>query len=277
MRIKVLILSMSCLLGCVFQSKALNGKEYMRYVAKADSLAAEEKWEEAENALKKALRSEPANPANQMLLTNLGMILTAQGKYGDALTHLNASLTLNPNSFIALKNRGMVYSAMNQIDNALSDFSIAIQLDSLDNDVRCLRATLYSISNNYDKAYEDYNIVLTRDRDNLSALEGLTQCAFARGKQEEAIPFLNRLIELKPDPDFHFSRGLALAQLGRFTEASEDVSQGLLLDPANGNLWLLRAYIEKITYRHNDAKTSLQKARRYGADSELEYQLLPDM
>ena len=257
--------------------KALNNQDYLDYVAKADSLGKEENWIEAELMLRKALRSEPANPGNQMLLANMGMILTAQGKYGDAIQHLDAALIMNPGSFLAYKNRGITYSAMKMMDEALDDFSHALSIDSLDNDVRCMRATVYCFTKDFEKAMSDYLLVLEKDRSNASALEGMANCCLAKGRHDNAIPYLNRLIEVKPEPEHYFTRGLTFSNLGRFTEASEDVSTGLLLDPGNGNLWLVKAYIEKTTYRYNEAKTSLQKARKYGCDYELENQLLPDM
>lgn len=257
--------------------KGLNSTEYLHYVAQSDSLIEADNWPEAETMVIKALRCEPGNPANQLLFCNLGMILTTQGKYGEAIRALDNAVILNPGSFIAYKNRGKAYSAMQRLGDAADDFTKALAIDSTDTSVRCLRATVYACSSDYERAFKDYTSVLEMDRDNTAALDGIANCCIALGNQDQAIPFLNRLIELSPQPEHYFNRGLSLAQLGRLSEASEDVSSGLLMDPANGNLWLLRAYIEKISYRHNDAKSSLAKARKYGADSELEYQLLPDM
>lgn len=277
MRLKLIILSFIFIHIISPACFPINSEEYLRYVEKADSCVLNEEWESAEKFLRQALKCEPANPGNQLLLTNMGMILTAQGKYGEAIRHLDTALTLNPGSFLAYKNRGMAYSAMMRLEDACNDFSKALEIDSLDINVRCLRATVYAYGNRIDKASKDYSFVLGKDRDNVAALEGMATCCLALGKHDEAIPFLNRLIEIKPEPEHYFTRGLSLAYLGRFTEASEDSKEGLLLDPSNGNLWLLRAYIEKTTYRHNEAKNSLEKARKFGADRELEYQLLPNM
>ena len=256
---------------------ALNSPQYLRCVEMADSLSAASQWERAETCLRSALRLEPANPANQLLLANMGMILTARGKYGEALQHLDASLSLNPHSFIALKQRGVAYSAMNRYRDAAADFTAALELDSLDADVRCLRATVYALSDSTSLAIADYSKVLDRHRDHTGALEGMATCCLSRGDQDQAIPFLNRLVELEPDPEHYFMRGLAFARLGRFAEATDDANEGLRRDPANGNLYLLRAYVEKLTYRINDAKDNLNKALRYGADDMLRQELLPDL
>lgn len=276
---KHVTLALILLAGMFFgvSASSLNSELYMKYVGQADSLVNAERWEEAESCLRLALHAEPANPGNQLLLTNMGMILTAQGKYGEAISHLDAALSLNPRSFLALKRRGIAYLAMRQMEDAAADFSKALAIDSLDTDVRCLRATVYACSDNSAGAMADYNRVLAIDRNNATALEGMATSLLAKGSHDEAIPFLNRLIEQKPESDHLFTRGLAYARLGRLTEASEDASEGLLMDPSNGNLWLLKAYIEKITYRINEAKESLRKANRYGCDRELEYQLLPDL
>lgn len=249
---------------------------YMHYVELADSLVRAEAWDEAETALRLALRTEPANPSNQLLLSNMGMILTAQGKYGEAIEHLDVALTLNPRSFLALKHRGLARSAMGCPEEAISDFSEALAIDSADNGVRCLRAAMYAHTRRYPSAIADFSRVLDSDRENPEALEGMANCCIAKGAPEEAVPFLNRLLDIRKEPEHYFTRGLVLARLGRLPEASEDVSQGLLIEPANGDLWLLKAYVEKLTYRINEAKESLAKARRYGADPNLENELLPD-
>lgn len=255
----------------------LNTPGYLQYVAQADSLAKVEKWHDAETMLRQALRTEPANPANQLLLANMGMILTAQGKYGDAIEHLNVALTLNPSSFLAHKHRGIAYSAMHQPQEAIDDFSAALEIDSTDNNVRCLRATLYAYTNRTAEAFQEYTYILDKDRNNSEALEGIANCCIAKGSPDEAVPFLNRLIEQEQEPEYYFNRGLIFARLGRMTEATADASAGLLLDPTNGDLWLLRAYVEKLTFRINEAKDSLAKARQYGADHSLEAELLPDL
>ncbi len=275
--ILILILLTSILNGNITLASETGSHPYLRYVEQADSLIKLEKWDEAEVCLRNALRTEPANPGNQMLLINMGMILTAQGKYGDAIRHLDTVIGINPNSFLAYKNRALAYSAMKLWNEAEADFSAALEIDSLANDVRCLRATTNTYLGNLPEAKKDFNLVLSKEKDSLSALEGLFYCAIIEEKYDDAVPFLNQLIDLKTDPDLHFFRGLALSKLGRLSEASEDVAKGLLLDPSSGNLWLLRAYIEKISYRLNEAKASLAKARKFGADRELESRLLPDL
>lgn len=280
MKAAILLTILTASLTALTQNQSapsLNSPKYLNYVEIADSLAAIEQWEQAEDCLRSALRLEPANPANQLLLANMGMILTARGKYGDALTHLNAALALNPHSFLALKHRGITYSAISNYRDAAADFTAALEIDSLDTDVRCLRATVYAISDSIPLAVADYSKVLEKDRDNLQALEGLSTCCLTQGDHDQAIPYLNRIIELKPDPEQYFLRGLAFARLGRFTEASADANEGLRHDLTNGNLFLLRAYIEKLTYRINEAKDDLEKAVRYGADNTLRQELLPDL
>ena len=68
---------------------------------------------------------------------------------------------------------------------------------------------------------------------------------FARlhsGRDEEAVAWLNRSIELNPNnPVVHFCLAAALAHLGRLEEAREAARAGLELDPSFSSARLRRS------------------------------------
>lgn len=257
-------------------SDRLNTTEYMRLVEKSDELIASEDWAGAEKALREALNLEPANPSNQLLLTNIGLVLLQQGKYGDAERHLDVALLMNPNSFIARKYRGMLRMQAQRLEEAMEDFNRAISLDSLDLSVRNLRGFLLVAEGDSRTASNDFLTVLEREPDNIEALEGLVECSALTDSPAQAVTFLNRLIDLDPKPERFFSRGMIFAKQGELSKASLDVQEGLKADPKNGNLYILRAYIEKISYRNNEARSSLEKAQRFGGDPEIIASLFPE-
>lgn len=258
------------------QPTAINSERYMDLVGEADSFISAEDWAGAESSLKSALRLEPANPANQLLLSNLGLVLLQQSKYGDAERHLDVALQLNPNSYIARKYRAMLRMRSGESDGALEDLNRALELDSTDNSLRNLRGFLFLAKGDTEKASADFLKVLDSADKNVEALEGLVECSTATGSRPEAITFLSRLIEIEPKPAYLFARGVIRAKSGNYTDASLDVTEGLKADPQNGNLHLLKAFIEHSTYRINEAKDSYEKARRYGADPQAMAALFPN-
>ncbi len=262
-----LIIIIICVMSAISaEAQSLNSDKYISLVAEADSLMSLEKWQEAEKKLTGALHCEPANPGNCMLLSNLGIVLNQEGRYEDAVRHFDVALTMNPNSFIALKNRGIAHLAREEAASALADFSRAIEVDSTDIDVYGLRGLTYMYRGDVKGATSDFKKVLKERPQDIDALEGMARCSRITGKSDEALSYYTQLIELKPDVDYYFSRGMLRAQGGNLADASADVKEGMLLDPQNANLYLLRAYIEHLSYRNNDAQDSLKLARKYGAD-----------
>ena len=77
---------------------------YTDLVGDADKAIAAGKWDEAEQLLVKAMRLEPANPFNVLLMSNVGMMQFNQGKDSLALATLNTAHEIAPASITILGN-----------------------------------------------------------------------------------------------------------------------------------------------------------------------------
>lgn len=65
-----------------------------------------------------------------------------------------------------------------------------------------------------------------------SILEALGRAQFQAGQRDRAAATFAHLVELSPDSDYaHFGLGVALARLGRFTEAAEHLALAVAMDP----------------------------------------------
>ena len=64
-------------------------KEYFDLMGRADKAIKDGKWADAETELRKALRLDPANPSNILLLSNLGMVQFYDGRTDDAISTLS--------------------------------------------------------------------------------------------------------------------------------------------------------------------------------------------
>lgn len=56
--------------------------------------------------------------------------------------------------------------------------------------------------------------------------------------------------------------------LEQLQEASDDIAKGLELDPDDGELYLLRAVLNKMRYRIDDARADAEKAQQLGIPRE---------
>ena len=89
-------------------------QDYYERVDSADIYISRQRWEDAERTLKDALRLEPGNILNSMLLSNLGYVQHSQGKLDEAIESYNIGLAMTPNSLILKKHRANAPSRTRQ-------------------------------------------------------------------------------------------------------------------------------------------------------------------
>ena len=109
-------------------------QSYYQWVEKADSCIKAKDWAGAEHALLSALRTEPANGQNSLLMSNLGTVQRYAGKYDEALRSYSNGLLMTPNSVTLLRNRAALYSEIDSIDLAYNDYSQILMIDDSDED-----------------------------------------------------------------------------------------------------------------------------------------------
>ena len=95
---------------------------YIDLMGKADTAIAQNDWSQAESLLLTAMRSQPSNPANVLLLSNLAIIRFQQGNDSLALATINDAIIIAPNSVTALNNRARILKAIGDIDGAYADY-----------------------------------------------------------------------------------------------------------------------------------------------------------
>lgn len=248
--------------------------DYLDWVDKAEKAIKESKWSDAEQALREALRSEPGNPGNVLLMSNLGMILYYDGRTEEALSTLTQAHDIAPRSVTVLMNRARIYSSTGRTEQAKSDYSTVITLDSTLAEPRFYRAMISL----HQGSGEDFKA----DLDTLAAMapeHRLTHLAQATllmetGQYREAIPHLTAAIDSDADASYYGSRAFCYLLTGDLQRASDDIAKGLELDPTDGELYLYRGLLNKMRYRPSDAKADGDKAIKYGIDPKRVKQLL---
>ena len=118
-------------------------QSYNEWIEKADSCIEAEDWEKAETALLGALKAEPANAQNGLLLSNLGTVQRYCGKYDEALQSYSLALFMSPRSTAVLRNRAALYAEMDSLAKALEDYSSLLLLDDTDEDALYNRSLIY--------------------------------------------------------------------------------------------------------------------------------------
>ena len=247
---------------------ALADSRYLKLIDEADKAIGKGEYPRAVALLDEALRLEPDNSGNVMLLSNIGMLSYYMGRDTMAINYLTMAHEMAPESVTILSNRAKVFSETGQFAPALRDFKTITQLDS----------TLY-------RPYLGMGVIYLTAGDTIQARQALDrmktltdtsrsrECAAALawfdvlvGDNADAVTQYSILIDLEPDAGLYAARAQSYVALEYYTEASEDIAEGLKLDPECAELYVARAFLNKRTYRNDDALADAQRAVDLGAD-----------
>ena len=243
--------------------------EYMKLVLRADSLMRTQSWAAAARVYMQALRTEPGNGLNPLLMCNLGMCLNEAGEVNDAIETLSDARRMMPRSVTAALNRAHVFRAAGLYDEAYGDLSDALEIDSTLVEPRLIRGMIALRTDSIDSARRDFIFLSHLDGDDahMAAATGNALLYMALGEYLNAIPPLSTLIEKNPaDVDWLSRRALCRILTGDPAGASEDIAEAMRYSPENGELYLYRAMLGKLRFRNEEAKYDSRHAITLGLD-----------
>lgn len=261
---KILILAV--LSAASLLSAQTTSPEYYNLMGDADKEIKDGNWAAAEEYLRQALRLEPANPSNVLLMSNLGMVQFYDGRELDALSTLNSAHAMAPASVTVLLNRAKVYASIGRSDKAADDYNTVVRLDSTLVEPRFYLAMI---------ALDEGKAAVCSQRvDSLTAIapdHRLTHVASAMllmhtCRYSEAIPHWSTALREDADAAYYSSRALCYLLTDQIAAAAEDISSGLALDPTDGELYLYRALLNKMRFRPDDAKADGELAVKWGVN-----------
>lgn len=105
---------------------------YFALVDSAQQAIKAENWLQAENYLLEAIKSEPGNPSNSLLLSNIATIQRRQGRLNEAVRNYSMAIDLTPNAVTLLHNRAAVYILLDSIALAQADYERIMLIDESD-------------------------------------------------------------------------------------------------------------------------------------------------
>ena len=86
-------------------------------------------WPLAERWLVKAVQTDPENPSNSMVLSNIATLQRYQGKLAEAVKNYSLALDLTPHAVTLLLNRAALLVQMDSVQRAIADFERVRDLD----------------------------------------------------------------------------------------------------------------------------------------------------
>lgn len=252
-------------------SPVSSNPKYMEMADSADYYIARTLWPEAKRCTIEALRSDPANFHNSLLLSNLGIINVNLGLLKEAVENFTLGLEIAPNSSTLRANRARALLMLNDYDAADVDLQ-AILMKNPDDFWALKMHAIIIASSNPQQALNDLKRIPEPDVDTSLTIASLQQ---QLGLNEQADETYVKLLETSPCDDVYEAVTLFNLLIENYTQAADYIRDGLKLNDRNGNLYLLRAYLHSKLHENSLAEIDKKMALEIGADSQLFESLFP--
>lgn len=166
------------------------------------------------------------NPANVTAHFNLGVLRAQQGDFETAAKHFRAATELKNDDGEAHRQLGLALERLDRPEEALESLSSAVLLQPLDENVHLDKAVLLVRLQRYKKALEtleEAHRLLPQSGGVTHALARLLAGSPDRSLRdgERALDLASRVQEALPTPGHAATVAMALAELGRCSEAAE--------------------------------------------------------
>ncbi len=234
------------------------GEKAAGHGLRGEQLAAKGKIDEAIEAFRQAVSTDPQNAAAHH---NLGVLLSRQGLLSEAIESYGRATVLQPDYVDAHYNLGNALLNFGNLDEAAASYlkALALKPDFADAHNN-LGNTLVKLGK-LDEAAASFHKTLALKPDFADAHNNLGNTLLKLGKLDEAADSYQKLLVLAPDlAEAHYNLGIVLGELGRPDEAIESYQKALTLKPdyteALNDLGLALQQLGKL----DDAAASYHKA-----------------
>lgn len=248
---------------------------YYQLVDSAQASAAANDWKAAEDFLMRAIRQEPLNHNNSLLLSNLATAQRNMGRLDDAIKNYSLALDLTPNAVTLLHNRAATYVLADSLALALRDYERIMLLDKKDVDSRFNHGVLALEVGLPDVARKNFEEILDIDASSPLAHQGIGNVCKAQEQWELAVAHYGKALEKITDSaPLYANRADCLLVLKRLSEASADITQAKKLDPDDPFIYVLSAKLNKMRYDYDAMERDIKSATDKGIDEQSVRRLL---
>lgn len=249
----------------LFSFPIIYAQSYMALVDSADYYIGKEDWHNAEKEILNALRKEPANHNNSLLLSNLATIQRYQKRNGEALNNYTLALYMTPNAVTLLKNRASLYLELDSVNAAYADYEKIIKLDDTDVESRYYHGMIALEFGDMVTSKADFDAILKTKSKSTQGKEGLALWNKINGNYDDALILYNQLIkDCGSTLPLLTNRAECFLSKKNFPEATNDINEALKLNPTEGYLYLLKARLNKLRFQNDEAKINAELAVKYG-------------
>ena len=194
----------------------------------------------AQKALVAAQKAEGLNPNLPEVHQALGSVYNATGKSAQAVDELQQALKLAPNSDETYYRLGDAYLASGKKQDAIAAYQAAVNANPYYWYNHNKLGGAYLQTGDSDKALQEYRRVTELAADNPIGWGNIAAVYLRQGRYTEAVPALQKTLELEPNPADYSNLGTAYFFLKRYDEAMHAFEKAAEMSPKDeqviGNL-----------------------------------------
>ena len=254
---------------CALHCSISFAQTYDELIAKSFDFIDADSLSQAEDALREALRIEPGNPSNGMLLLNLGTIQRRQCKLKEAEDSYTIGLAFLPKNLTLLNNRAQLFAEMEKYPEAIEDYTEVIYQEPENENAYYERALCKLMNQDTLGARLDLEQI---DRFNPNSAKSRLGMAYVYKAQEmwrEASELYDALIERNPrNASLLRERAEVFYFSNRMGAALDDVNKSIDFDPRDPYSYLLRAQIRYAKGDKEFARRDLNQALELGLNKD---------
>lgn len=237
---------------------------YFQYVDSAQNYIYNHDWPVAEQWLMRAIRQEPDNPNNSLLLSNIATLQRYQGRLADAVKNYSLALDMTPHAVTLLLNRAALYVEMDSVGRAVDDYERVCELDMYNTEARYSLGVL-AMEGGDNKRAEDLFTEIKRINPNSGLYhEGMGLLHKRNGNYSRAAELFTQVIKVQPNAQLLGNRADCYLILKRLNDAEEDIRTALEMSPDDPYLYVLRAKLNKLRFQREDMDRDIDTAVSLG-------------
>lgn len=237
---------------------------YYSYIDSAQTCIKAQDWVKAESMLRNAIKADPTNHNNSLLLSNIATLQRYQGKIGQAIKNYTLALDMTPNAVTILLNRAAAYMAVDSIELSRRDYAKVAELDPNDTESRYNLGIISIQQRDYKKAEDLFMEIMKISPNSALAQEGLGKLNEVSGNYAKAADNYSKIIKVRPSTSILANRAHCYLMMKRLNDAEDDIRSGLQIDSQDGYLYLLRALLNKLRFNTEDMGRDIKLAEEHG-------------
>ena len=247
----------------------LSAQTYDELITRSFDCLEQDSLPQAEEALRQALRLEPGNSGNGMLLLNLGTIQRRQGKLQEAEDSYTIGLAFLPRNVALLNSRAELLAERGKYAEAVADYTEVIYQKPEDEEALYERALCRLMSNDTLGARIDLEAISKLNPNSAKARMGMAYVYKVEGMYREAAELYDALIERNPrSANLYRERAEVYYFSNRFGAALDDINRSIDLGPRDPYSYVLRAQIRYVKGDREYARRDLNQALELGLKPE---------